>query len=371
MFTRLLTAPKHSALLLGPRGTGKSTWMDHQISPVRSYDLLVNSEVLRLSKNPSLLGLELETLKAGSWVTIDEVQKVPSLLDEVHRLIERKKINFLLSGSSARKLKKGGANLLAGRAEILHLFPLVSEELNHQFEIETVISQGLLPLAVTRKPSHDFLRSYAETYLKEEIQNEALTRNLGSFARFLEIAARQNAQITNVSNISRDARVARQTVIGSWLPAWKVKRATKQVSHPKFYFFDTGVVRALSGRIPYPCTSEESGSLLETWILNEIKAYMSYRKLHYPVYFWSSHDGVEVDIFFECKKGFVGIEIKHSARWEKKFSNGLFRISTELPKNKIRLYGVFNGPRTLKIDDITVFTVKDFLKKLWSDDLFR
>ncbi len=356
--------------------------MGLNIQPEASYDLLQNSEVLRLSKNPSLLSNELEELKKGDWVVIDEIQKVPALLDEVHRLIETKKLNFLLSGSSARKLKRGAANLLAGRAEKMLLFPLVSKELQHDLNVEAILDFGLLPMAVTGQDPKSFLRSYTETYLKEEIQAEALTRNLGSFARFLEIAARQNAQVTNVSNISREAQVARQTVqgffeiledtlLGSWLAAWKLKRSTKQVAHPKFFFFDSGVTRALSGRLPYSSSPEEKGHLLETWIHHELKAYMSYKKLNYPLHFWSSHDGVEVDFFFECAKGFVGIEVKSTQRWERKFGTGLRRMASEMPKNSLKLYAIFAGPRPLKDEEISVFPVKDFLKKLWSGDLFE
>jgi predicted AAA+ superfamily ATPase len=197
---------------------------------------------------------------------------VPALLDEVHRLIESRRLRFVLSGSSARKRRRGGTNLLAGRAEIRRLYPLVSAEIGPGIDIDRMIEFGSLPLAVTGSDPKAFLRSYALTYLQEEIRAEALTRNLGGFARFLEVAARQNAQLTNAAGIARDVGVSRQsvqnwfeilgdTLLGSWLPAWKLKRATKQVSHPKFYLFDSGVARALSGRLPYPVTTEERGGL--------------------------------------------------------------------------------------------------------------
>ena len=170
---------------------------------------------------------------------------------------------------------------------------------------------------------------------------EALTRNIGNFSRFLEIAARQNAQITNVAAIARDAAVSRQTVqnyfeilvdtlLGYWVPAWKLRRATKQVSRPKFYLFDCGVARALSGRLPYPPSPEELGPLLETFILNEVRAYLAYTKLRYPFYFWRSYDGVEVDLLCETTDGFVALEIKAARRWDKRFNRGLTRILAEL-----------------------------------------
>lgn len=379
MFTRLLKPPLSSFFLFGPRGTGKSTWIRQNFSQAVFYDLLDSNEALRLSKEPQLLYRELASLKPKSWVVIDEVQKVPQLLNEVHRLIEGQKLRFVLSGSSARKLKKGQANLLAGRARLETLFPLVSAEVGFNLEFPEAFQKGMLPSAYQSEDFEEYLQAYVQIYLNEEIKGEALTRNIGHFARFLEIAARQNGQLTNVANISRDAQVARQTVqgyfdilvdtlIGRWLPAWKLKRATKQVTHPKFYFFDPGVSRALSGRQAYPATSEESGFLLETFILNEILAYLSYHKLHYPLYFWSSHDGVEVDLFFETKKGYRAIEIKSNTRWDKKYSRGLDRLHTEMG-NKAKYFGIYLGLRELSFDHFTVYPVQNFLKKLWNGEI--
>ena len=376
MFTRLLKPPQNSILLLGPRGTGKSTWIHQNFPKTPTYDLLDTSEALRLSKEPHLLFNELQDLKKGSWIIIDEVQKVPALLDEVHRLIETHHLKFILCGSSARKLKREGANLLAGRALTTHLFPLVSSEVDYKFKIPDYFLFGSLPLSLTGEDPKSYLKTYAETYLQEEIKGEALTRNIGAFGRFLEVAARQNGQITNVSGIARDAQVSRQTVqgyfdilidtlIGTWLTPWKLKRATKQIAHPKFYFFDSGVVRALSERLPYPPTQEEMGPLLETCLLNEIRAYLSYSKLNYPLHFWSSHDGVEVDFFCETQKGFVALEMKASPRWDKKFNRGLQRIREEIGPSKISCFGIYNGSRPASFNHIKVFPVLDFLKHLW------
>jgi len=196
-------------------------------------------------------------------------------------------------------LKRGGANLLAGRAIVTELFPLTSAELGRDFDISTALVNGTLPLTLEGSDPQGYLATYTATYLNEEIRMEALTRNVGAFSRFLEIAARQNGQVTNISNIARDAAIARTTVqnyfdiliatlIGYWVPAWKLKRPTKQISHPKFYVFDTGVARALSGRLPYPPSQEELGPLLENLVFNEIRAYLSYQKLRYQPSFWSS-----------------------------------------------------------------------------------
>jgi len=381
MFARILTPQNHSFFLFGPRGTGKSTWIKQHFSQALLYDLLNTSEVLRLSRDPSLLYREVSNHKKRGWVVIDEVQKVPSLLDEVHRLIEEKKISFVLSGSSARKLKRGASNLLAGRAVNKYLFPFVSAEIQFNFDLEQVLQFGMLPMAFTGDDPQNYLRTYVETYLKEEIKEEALTRNIGSFSRFLEVAARQNGQITNVASTSRDAEVARQTVqgyfeilkdtlIGDWLNAWKLKGATKQVVHPKFYLFDPGVARALSNRLPYPPTQEELGPLFETFIFNELKAYLSYHNLHYPLYFWRSEGSVEVDFFFETQDGYVAIECKASKKWDKKFNKGLLRIQEKRGKSKVKAIGIYAGEREMKWNDIRIYPVHDFLKELWDGKLF-
>ncbi|MBS3780801.1 MAG: DUF4143 domain-containing protein [Desulfovermiculus sp.] len=300
----------------------------------------------------------------------------------MHRIIEEKKIRFILSGSSARKLRESGVNLLAGRALTFNLFPLVSKEVGFALDVDRQIACGMLPSSFTAATPQKYLQTYAETYLKEEIREEALTRNFGNFARFLEIAARQNGQITNTSAIARDAGVARQTVqgyfeilidtlIGYWHFPWKLKRTTKQVSHPKFYFFDPGVVRALSGRLPYPPTGEESGPLFECFVLNEIRAYLHYTERDYPVYYWRSQNGVEVDIVLETSRGYVGIELKNNSRWEKKFNRGLHRLSEEFSKNKVSLFGVFRGSRQLMLDTVLVYPILEFLRHLWAGEIIK
>lgn len=380
MFTRLLKKPSNSILLLGPRGTGKSTWIKANFKDNVVYDLLNTQEVLRFSRNPTLLYQELRQLPEGTFIIIDEIQKVPELLNEVHRLMEDHRLNFVLSGSSARKLKKRSTNLLAGRAIVEHMFPLVSAEVGAGLDLKKAIRFGMLPMAYTSNDPQSYLTSYAEVYLQEEIKNEALTRNIGSFARFLEVAARQNGQLTSVTAISRDAQVARQTVqgffdilidtlVGFWLNPWKLKRSTKQVSHPKFYFFDSGVVGALSGRLPYPPNTEETGHLFETIILNEIRAYIEYSGLHYPIFFWRSHNGVEVDVLIETTKGFVAIEIKSASEWRSSFNKGLARIENELGKDKVHCLGIYLGERVARFGNTDVIPASLFLQRLWNGEI--
>lgn len=377
MFHRKLTKPNKTTFLFGPRGTGKSTWIRTHFADARQYDLLDTTEMLRLSKAPGQFATELAALPSESWVVVDEIQKVPALLDEIHRLIEQRHLKFLLSGSSARKLKRGAANLLAGRAQLLHLFSLVSAEVDYRIDPHRVCRYGMLPMAYQAEDPQTYLRAYVETYLKEEITAEALTRNIGGFARFLEVAARQNGQVTNVASIARDAAVSRQTVqgyfdivkdtlIGDWLPAWKLKRATKQIAHPKFYFFDAGVARALSGRLPYPPTPEELGPLVETFVLQEVQAYLQYSGRHYPLFFWSSHDKVEVDLLCETQRGFVAIEIKGATEWQPRFNKGLLRLQEEFGVAKpLHTFGVYTGTHPAHYESIQVLPLVEFLRQLW------
>ena len=378
----MLPTPTRSVFLFGPRGTGKTTWIRDRFPAAATYDLLDTGEALRLSKAPDVLHRELAMLPAGSWAVIDEVQKVPGLLNEVHRLIEGRGLRFVLSGSSARKLRRRGVNLLAGRAVTTTMFPLVSAELDFALDVERALSHGTLPTAVAGDHPEDYLRTYAETYLVQEVQAEALTRNLGAFARFLEIAARQNAQATNATSIARDAGIDRRTVqnhfailidtlIGYWLPAWKLKSATRQVRQSKFYFFDAGVVRALTGRLPYPPAPEERGPLVETFILNEIRAFLSYSGRHYRPHYWRSYDGSEVDVLCETAAGFVAIEIKAAARWDRRFNRGLHRVREHLAPHAATCYGVYLGRRAALWDDVQVLPALDFLKRLWDGALLR
>jgi uncharacterized protein len=380
MYARIGSPPDGTFLLFGPRGTGKSTWLRRHFSNAVWYDLLDSREALRLEREPAALFQELSGCPRERWVVLDEVQKVPGVMDEVHRLIEERGLRFVLCGSSARKLKRGGANLLAGRALVERMFPLVSAELAGDFAAEKAIRFGTLPMVIGHSDPVGFLEAYATTYLNEEIRAEALARNVGSFSRFLEVAARQNGQVTNVTGIARDAGVGRTTVqnyfeilqdtlIGEWLLPWKLKRSNKQVGHPKFYMFDPGVARALSGRTPYPPAPEESGPLLETLIHNELKAYLAYRRLRYGLYFWRTHDGAEVDFLCEASTGWVGIEVKASRAWRNSFNRGLVRLRRDLPN--LAAYGIYLGNRPAQFGPVAVLSVGDFLAQLWAGKVIQ
>ena len=382
MYPRFLPRPHRSFFLFGPRGTGKSTWIRAQFSGAQRYDLLDAGEALRLLRDPSALWAELNGLPPGTWVVLDEVQKAPVLLDTVHRLIEERQLRFVLSGSSARKLRRGGANLLAGRATTVTMPPLASSELAFELDVGERLRFGALPLAVTGDDPVAFLRSYVETYLLEEIKAEALTRNLGGFARFLEIAARQNGQTTNSAGIARDAGLSRRTVdgyfevltdtlIGSWLTAWEAKPGNRQVQGSRFYFFDAGVARACSGRLPYPPTPEEAGPLLETLVLAELRAYLQFRGLHYPLHYWRNYSGAEVDLICETGDGFVAIEVKNSRRWDRRFERGFRHLERLVGQSGLRRFGVYRGERAALADEVTVLPCLEFFRLLWSGEVIR
>ena len=258
MFTRRLRLPERSFFLFGPRGTGKTTWLRSVLPSALWFDLLRMGTFLELSQRPDRFRQQVEAQPRGSWVVVDEVQRLPALLNEVHALIAEhgRAYRFALSGSSARKLKRLDVNLLAGRAINRQCLPLTAAELDLGFDVDDVLRFGLLP-QVRSDPAFavDTLDAYVSNYLREEIQQEALVRRLDSFARFLQVAALMNGQVVNMAGVARDAGVARPTVqgyfetlsdtlIGVWLPAWRRRAKVKEVASPKFYLFDSGVAVA-------------------------------------------------------------------------------------------------------------------------------
>ncbi len=315
-FQRLLRIPaRRSCLLFGPRQTGKSTLI-RSLLPTDAWtiDLLQHDVFLRYAKEPARFRKEAEerVRKGTSTIFIDEVQKIPELLDEVHGLIERGNTRFLLTGSSARKLRRGGANLLAGRAATRRLHSLTAAEMGDAFDLERVLRFGSLPAVVTGSDddARNLLSAYAETYLREEIQSEGIVRNLGGFARFLDVAAAGCGDILNVNAVAKDAGVAARTVreyfqiledtlIGFALEPWRKSPRARLVGHPRFYFFDTGVTNALNRRLHGEPDLRQRGRLFEQWIVTESLRVVDYLFPETRLYYWRTNHGAEVDLIFE------------------------------------------------------------------------
>jgi predicted AAA+ superfamily ATPase len=377
MFTRLLPLPDHSFFLFGPRGTGKTTWLRGVLPEAKWFDLVRNDEYLRLLRSPALFRQSVEAF-SGGWVVVDEVQKLPRLLDEVHGLIAEhgERYRFALSGSSARKLRRMEVNLLAGRAINRTFFPLTGTELEYHFAVDDLLAHGTLP-KVRSDPAHavDILEAYVANYLKEDIQQEALVKDLDSFARFLEVAALMNGQVVNVAGIARDAGVPRQsvqryfdtlvgTLIGVWLPAWRPRRKVKEVAHPKFYFFDPGVVRAILGRVRDPLESVERGQLLETLVLHELRAWMSIGNTGGSLSYWRTPSGSEADFIWTRGAQAVGVEVKAAKEW--KPDHG--RVLNELLDEKIvqRAFGVYLGREAQRRGKLEILPLAEFMRRLTS-----
>lgn len=368
--------PAESFFLFGPRGTGKSTWLRQTLPDALWFDLLRLPTVLALTREPASFRNQVEARPTGTWVVVDEVQRLPALLDEVHALVaERgKRYRFALSGSSARKLRRLDVNLLAGRAIRRQFFPLTGEELDFDFAVDDLLATGCLPM-VRSDPdlAVDILDAYVGTYLREEIQQEALTKDVAAFARFLQVAALCNGQTVNVAGVARDAGVARPTVaryfevlidtlIGTWLPAWRPRARIKEVQHPKFYLFDPGVARGVGGRLREPLEAAERGPLLETLVFHELRAAVNCQNLGGAFSYWRTPSGSEVDFIWERGKRRVGIEVKAAKAWRREFGGALAELRAE--GKLTAAFAVYGGERALRDREITVLPVVEFMKAL-------
>ena len=293
---------KKSHFLFGPRQTGKTSLIRHSLKGVRSYDLLDTSVYLSLSQNPGRIAQEINP--RDKIVVVDEIQRLPVLLNEVHRLIEERGIRFLLTGSSARKLRRGGVNLLGGRARTKYMHPLTYRELGNQFDLFKAIERGLLPSIYLSDDPRADLQAYTGSYLQQEIVAEGITRNVPAFSRFLKVAALCNGTVVNFTNVSNDAQVPRTTVYEYFeilkdtlllyeLPAWRKSKKRKPLTSSKYYFFDVGVVATLQGREFRPGTPE-FGEAFETYLMHELVSYSDYISGE-PLSYWRSTSGFEVD----------------------------------------------------------------------------
>lgn len=377
MFERMIDIPlknKKSFFLFGPRGTGKTTWLRQQLPQALFVNLLQSDTYNRLSGNPGIIR-EMIPPQYDGWIIIDEIQRIPTLLNEVHDLIESEHRTFILTGSSARKLKQKGVNLLAGRALTYHLHPLTTGEQKGAFQIEKSLQFGNLPARFSEHDPQRYLSDYVQTYIREEVLQESLTRNIGHFSRFLEAAGFSQGSVVNTSAIAREAHIERATaenyfaivedlLIGVRLPIFTRKAKRKLIRHRKFYYFDTGVFRAIRPTGPLDSDAEMDGPALETLVFQELRAINDYLELNYQLYFWRTKNGLEVDFILYGPRGLIAIEVKRSAHMHSKNLRGLNEFKKDYPPAQCYLF--YGGKIPLYRDGITILPIDQALRDLGS-----
>ena len=361
---------KKSHFLIGPRQTGKTFLISRTLKTARVYDLLDTSVFLALSRNPGRIAEELTP--QDRFVVIDEIQRLPELLNEVHRLIEKHRVRFLLTGSSARKLRRGGINLLGGRARIKYLYPLTYREMGDRFDLLRAVERGLIPsIYFSDNPRAD-LQAYAGSYLQQEIVAEGATRNIPAFSRFLRVAALCNGTIVNFTKVANDAQVARTTVYEYFeilkdtliiyeLPAWRKSKKRKPLASSKYYFFDIGVVSALQNR-EFRQGTPEFGEAFETWLMHELISYSNYVSEE-PLNYWRSTSGYEVDFIIGDH---TAVEVKAKQNLAPADIKPLRALAEE--KKLKRYLCVSLEPRMRKMGDVTILPCKEFLEALWNEE---
>ncbi len=360
--------PGQSFFLLGLRGVGKSTWARWQFPDALWIDLLDEARYQDYLVDPSLFALDLQGAEPGSWVVVDEIQRLPNLLNEVHRHIEARQLNFALLGSSARKLKAVGVNLLAGRALHRTMHPLSPAELGDDFDLEAALDTGTIPLVWIADDRRAVLETYARLYLREEIRAEGLVRNLPGFARFLPIAALCHGEVVNVSGLARDCGVARTTVEGYLdiledtlvvfrLSAFQPRLRVRERRHPKLYWVDPGLVRAVK-KLHGPIAPEERGALLEGWVLHLLRVHGEEGGLFEDLHHWAPHSGDRTEVDFILRRGdeFLAIEVKSRSRYHTGMLPGLRAVGALA--GIVRRVLVYGGRRSFRTTDgIDVWTL--------------
>ncbi len=379
MFNREINIAKsNSCFLFGPRQTGKSTFVKSLLTPKDLYfDLLPQRNFLNYAKNPGRIREEiLAHLKIhdNPLCVIDEIQKIPSLLDEVHELIESKGLRFILTGSSARKLRRGGANLLAGRAYTYRLFPLTFSEIGAHFDLDRALITGTLPVlwASPDEDRYEFLKSYTETYLKEEIAAEGLVREIGPFAQFLDIAGANDGETVNFNNIARECSISVKTVqqyyqiledtfLAFRLPAWTKSERKRLISHPRYFFFDTGVTNSLAHTTSDQLNPNIIGRRFEQFVICQLMSFIHYNRLDYQLYYWRTRHGAKVDVLI-CRGSHIlcALEIKSSQNVVGENLTGLVSFKNDNPNVPVYVLGRKQNRRRLK-NEIDVLNWDRFL----------
>ena len=375
MLYRVNQVPPRSFLLFGPRGTGKSTWLRQVLPGAAWFDLLDSGVYLELVADPSRLERRLPAGHSG-WVVIDEIQRVPELLNEVHRLIETRGLRFAMTGSSARKLRRGGVNLLAGRAITTRMHPLVQTEMGEAWNLPARLQLGALPFAATRETaaeSRTYLKDYVATYLREEVAAEGLVRNLPAFSRFLEAASLSQACPLSVAEVARECGVSRK-VAEDWftiledlllavrLPVFAHRARRALTAHPKFFYFDTGVFRAIRPRGPLDLPEELDGAALETLLLQETRAHNDAAALDYGLFHWRTRAGEEVDLVAYGERGLLAFEVKRAPRVRSEDLRGLRAFLDEYPV--ARAYLFYGGERAYLEGAIQVLPFAEGIARL-------
>jgi len=377
MIKRNIVFPEGNFFLFGPRGSGKSYWLHNAYADDVVYiDLLESRVCNRLSADPQRLTEYIPGRYAGS-VIIDEIQKIPALLDEVHRLIEQSRnLRFILTGSSPRKLRRTSSNLLGGRASTCHFHPLTAMELGGAFDLVKALRYGLLPTLYDAEKNiapDNYLAGYIEAYLREEILQEGLTWNVAAFNRFLEAASFSQGEVLNVTQVARECSVHRKVVesyfqiledllIAHRIPVFTRKAKRRLIQHAKFYFFDTGVYRAIRPKGPLDTPELIDGASLETLVLQNLQAHINNHKRKYTIHYWRTTAGKEVDFILYGDDGLVAIEVKRSQTVTPKDVSGLRTFMEDYPATKaVLLYG---GDKHLDINGIRVVPILHALTHL-------
>ena len=362
--------------LFGARQVGKSTLLQERFKDAVYYDLLIPSVRRSFKRNPDLFREALSSKPAGTLVIVDEIQKVPELLDLVHWLMVNRGLRFILSGSSARKLKKSGANTLGGRAQPRTLFPLVWKEVT-DFQIDRAVQNGMIPRHYLAEDATDRIEAYVKVYLDEEIRDEAAVQDIDAFERFMEVAAISDGEMLNYSNIAADCGVSAKTVksyyqilydtlLGYEIPAYRKVVKRQVVQAPKFYYFDVGLANYLMGRYSLKRGTDDYGHAFEHFVMQEIIAYRGYFRRREEISYWHTYNNQEVDAVIGDAK--VAIEIKSSEQVKTSHKKGLKAFKEEHPE--CRLILVSFDPITRVSGDIEIINISDFLKMLWNGEIF-